>query len=57
MRPFKELNEVHSVFTYEFDGKRFDVGEKFGFIETTIEFVMKRPELTSQLLELCERKM
>ena len=53
----QNLNEVQSVFAYEFDGRRFDVGEKFGFIETTIEFALKRPELRDQLLELFEKKL
>ena len=51
------LNEVQSVYAYEFDGHRFDVGEKFGFIETTIEFALKRPELKDRLLKLFEEKL
>ena len=53
----QKLNEIQSVYAYEFDGRRFDVGEKFGFIETTIEFALKRPELREQLLELFEKKL
>lgn len=53
----QKLNESQSVYAYEFDGRRFDVGEKFGFIETTIEFALKRPELRGQLLELFEKKI
>ncbi|WP_203332280.1 UTP--glucose-1-phosphate uridylyltransferase GalU [Planococcus beigongshangi] len=53
----QKLNEVHSVSAYEFDGRRFDVGEKFGFIETTIEFALKRPELRGQLLQLFREKL
>lgn len=53
----QKLNEVQSVYAYDFDGQRFDVGEKFGFIETTIEFALKRPELREQLLELFEKKL
>lgn len=53
----QKLNESESVYAYEFDGRRFDVGEKFGFIETTIEFALKRPELRDQLLELFEEKL
>ncbi|WP_084244398.1 UTP--glucose-1-phosphate uridylyltransferase GalU [Planomicrobium okeanokoites] len=53
----QKLNETQSVYAYEFDGRRFDVGEKFGFIETTIEFALKRPELRDQLLELFKLKL
>lgn len=53
----QKLNEIQSVYAYEFDGRRFDVGDKFGFLETTIEFALKRPELRQQLLELFEKKL
>ncbi|QBP41939.1 UTP--glucose-1-phosphate uridylyltransferase GalU [Paenisporosarcina antarctica] len=53
----QKLNEVQSVYAYEFDGRRFDVGDKFGFLETTIEFALKRPELRTQLLALFEKKL
>ncbi|ETP67662.1 UTP--glucose-1-phosphate uridylyltransferase [Planococcus glaciei CHR43] len=53
----QKLNEVQPVYAYEFEGRRFDVGEKYGFIETTIEFALKRPELRNQLLELFEKKL
>lgn len=53
----QKLNEVQPVYAYEFEGRRFDVGEKYGFIETTIEFALKRPELRDQLLELFEKKL
>lgn len=53
----QKLNENQPVYAYDFDGKRFDVGEKYGFIETTIEFALKRPELRDQLLALFEEKL
>lgn len=53
----RKLNEVQPVYAYEFEGDRYDVGEKFGFIETTIEFALKRPELKEKMLELFRRKI
>ncbi|WP_233539027.1 UTP--glucose-1-phosphate uridylyltransferase GalU [Planococcus halotolerans] len=53
----QKLNEEQQVYAYEFDGQRYDVGEKFGYIETTIEFALKRPELRDKLLELFEKKL
>lgn len=53
----QKLNEVQPVYAYDFDGRRFDVGEKFGFIETTIEFALQRPELRERLLGLFEEKL
>ncbi len=46
-----ELNKLEPVYAYEFDGKRFDVGEKMGFIQTTIEFALKRDDLRNELLD------
>ncbi|WP_085506180.1 UTP--glucose-1-phosphate uridylyltransferase GalU [Thalassobacillus devorans] len=45
----QELNELQNVFAYDFEGERFDVGEKLGFIRTTIEFALKDEELGSQV--------
>ena len=46
------LNEMQRVFAYEFDGKRYDVGEKLGFIQTTIEFALERKDLRADVLRI-----
>ena len=48
----QHLNELQSVYAYDFQGTRYDVGEKFGFIQTTIEFALKHEDLKGQLLDL-----
>ena len=53
----QRLNENQRVFAYEFEGKRYDVGEKIGFIETTIEFALQKPELREQLLDFMREKI
>ncbi len=53
----EKLNALRPVQAFAFEGKRYDVGEKYGFIETTIEFALQRPELKAQLLELFEKKL
>jgi len=50
----QKLNEIQRVFAYEFEGKRYDVGEKLGFIKTTIEFAMQNEELRGELLRFME---
>ncbi|OQP06612.1 UTP--glucose-1-phosphate uridylyltransferase [Geobacillus sp. 46C-IIa] len=50
----QKLNEIQRVFAYEFEGKRYDVGEKLGFIQTTIEFAVQNEELRDDLLEFME---
>ncbi|PLT35731.1 UTP--glucose-1-phosphate uridylyltransferase GalU [Bacillus sp. V5-8f] len=44
------LNKTQKVFAYHFEGTRYDVGEKFGFIKTTIELALKRDDLKPQLV-------
>ncbi|MBA2943348.1 UTP--glucose-1-phosphate uridylyltransferase GalU [Paenibacillus sp. CGMCC 1.16610] len=45
------LNALESVYAYEFDGERFDVGEKLGFIQTTINYALQREDLRFDLLK------
>ncbi|MCQ6279999.1 UTP--glucose-1-phosphate uridylyltransferase GalU [Bacillus sp. EB600] len=47
----QKLNGIQRVFAYDFEGKRYDVGEKLGFIKTTIDFALKQKELKKDLLE------
>lgn len=46
-----ELNRVEQVYAYNFEGKRYDVGEKLGFIKTTLEFALQNDELKNELLD------
>ncbi|TBX82473.1 UTP--glucose-1-phosphate uridylyltransferase GalU [Bacillus mycoides] len=50
----QRLNEIQRVFAYDFEGKRYDVGEKLGFIQTTIEMALQHDELTNELLGYME---
>jgi UTP--glucose-1-phosphate uridylyltransferase len=51
------LNEIQRVFAYEFEGQRYDVGEKLGFIETTIEFALQHDDLRADLIEYMAKKV
>lgn len=44
------LNQYEAVYAYDFEGTRHDVGEKMGFIQTTIEFALQKDELRTDLL-------
>ncbi|MED1283642.1 UTP--glucose-1-phosphate uridylyltransferase GalU [Bacillus mycoides] len=50
----QRLNEIQRVFAYDFEGKRYDVGEKLGFIQTTIEMALQHDELKNELLGYME---
>lgn len=45
-----ELNKFEAVYAYDFEGKRYDVGEKMGFIQTTVEIALQREDLRKDLL-------
>ncbi|KYG35623.1 UTP--glucose-1-phosphate uridylyltransferase GalU [Priestia endophytica] len=46
----QKLNAIQRVFAYDFEGKRYDVGEKLGFIQTSVEFALQHEDLRSELL-------
>ncbi|EMU8689596.1 UTP--glucose-1-phosphate uridylyltransferase GalU [Listeria monocytogenes] len=48
------LNEIQRVFAYDFEGERFDVGDKFGFIKTTMQFALKHPEIKDHVALLVD---
>lgn len=43
--------EKQSVYAYNFEGRRYDVGDKQGYLEATIEFALKRPDLRDTFLQ------
>lgn len=51
------LNRHEAVYAYDFEGTRYDVGEKLGFIQTTLEFAMKREDLRVELLDYLKNIM
>ncbi|MCY9004089.1 UTP--glucose-1-phosphate uridylyltransferase GalU [Peribacillus frigoritolerans] len=44
------LLEKEPLYSYIIEGNRYDVGDKFGFLQASIDFAMKRPELRDQLI-------
>jgi UTP--glucose-1-phosphate uridylyltransferase len=40
-----ELNKRQAVLAYNFEGTRYDVGDKIGFIKATIDFAMQREDI------------
>jgi len=41
----KHLLRSRPVYGYRFEGKRFDAGDKLGFLQATVEFALRRPGL------------
>lgn len=41
----KILLKTQKMFGYEFEGKRYDGGDKLGFLKATVEYALRRPDL------------
>ena len=42
-------NKTQRVFAREFKGQRYDVGDKFGFMKTSIDYALKHPQVKDDL--------
>ena len=47
----KILNNSQNVYAYNFEGERYDVGDRFGFIKATIDFALEREDLKERVLD------
>ncbi len=45
------LMDLQAVYAYDFEGVRYDVGDKFGFIKATIDFSLNREDLSDKVKE------
>lgn len=45
------LAKQRDVYGFLFKGRRYDAGDKFGFLQATISLALKRPEFSEQLKE------
>ena len=43
------------LIAYQFEGMRYDTGDRLGMIDATLAFALKRPELKSGVLELLRK--
>ena len=45
----ERMNSKQQCMHMIFEGNRYDVGEKLGFVKTTIEYALKDPEMSQDL--------
>lgn len=50
-----KLNEKDKLFAYTFEGRRYDLGDKQGFLQATVDFALKRPELRDEFFSYIEK--
>lgn len=43
-----KLLEIESIFAYDFVGRRYDVGNRMGFLQATVEFALSRNDLNEE---------
>ena len=53
----KQLALIEPVWAYCFEGKRYDVGDKLGFLKATVEFALRRPDLGGPFRSYLEELM
>ena len=46
-----KLIEEEAMYAYDFEGRRYDVGDKLGFLEATVEYALRREELRDEFIE------
>ena len=47
----KVLAKEQAMYAYDFVGRRYDVGDKQGYLEATVEYALRRPDLHDKFLE------
>jgi len=47
----RTLMQSEAMYAYVFEGRRYDVGDKLGFLQATVEFALKREEIREPFME------
>ncbi|WP_326498366.1 UTP--glucose-1-phosphate uridylyltransferase GalU [Clostridium brassicae] len=45
------LIKREAMYAYDFEGRRYDVGDKLGFLEASVEFALKKEELREEFMK------
>lgn len=46
-----KLIDEEAIYAYEFEGTRYDVGDKLGFLKATVEYALRREDLRDEFKE------
>ena len=47
----RALGSIQPMYAYNFEGKRYDIGSKLGFLQATVEFALQREDLKDEFKE------
>ncbi|MGL5694042.1 MAG: UTP--glucose-1-phosphate uridylyltransferase GalU [Peptostreptococcaceae bacterium] len=50
------LGNREAIYAYNFEGRRYDVGDKLGFLEATVDFALKREDLRDDFMAFLRTK-
>ena len=53
----KVLAQEQAMYAYDFVGRRYDVGDKQDYLEATVEYALRRPELREKFLRYLQEMM
>lgn len=51
----KVLAQEQAMYAYDFVGRRYDVGDKEGYLEATVEYALRRPEMREKFLSYLQK--
>ncbi len=51
------LRKTRGLLGYQFEGERFDAGEKFGYLKANLEYAFERPELREKLVAYLRERL
>ena len=51
----RSLAAEQGMYAYDFEGRRYDVGDRLGFLEATVEFALRREDLKDEFLRYLEQ--
>ncbi|WP_270942890.1 UTP--glucose-1-phosphate uridylyltransferase GalU [Romboutsia lituseburensis] len=55
----KLLSKKEAMYAYNFEGRRYDVGDKLGFLEATVDYALKKDDIKDDFLnylkQVCDR--
>ena len=46
-----QLLKEEAMYAYNFEGRRYDVGDKLGFLEATVEYALRKPEIRDDFID------
>ena len=53
----RRLMNEEKVYAYNFEGVRYDAGDKFGYVSAVIDFALEREDLKEKVLEHLKKKL